>query len=125
MVRQARLKKRRRWAVLNVTEEERDLISRYARETNISVNSYIVQRSLQKPVSSRSDYKRYAIQQAKILDLLECIAYSADVKRPGQSAPILATLLAIDKKLESFLSSDQIIAEDYIDDSVVERENEE
>ena len=101
--------KRSKWPVLNVTDEERALISQYAQDSNSSISSYIIQRSLHKPISPRADYKRYALQQARIINLLEEIVYEINAKDLVNAAIALLLL----KRMEShkFLNASELDVE--------------
>lgn len=101
--------KRSKWPVLNVTDEERVLISRYAQDSDSSISSYIIQRSLQKPISPRADYKRYALQQARIINLLEEIVYEINAKDLVNAAIALLLL----KRMEShkFINASELDVE--------------
>jgi hypothetical protein len=105
--------KRSKWPVLNVTDEERALITQYAKDTDSSVSSYIIQRSLQKPVSPRADYKRYALQQARIINLLEEIARGINTKSPDNAAIALLLLKRLERHQFIYASELDVENEDF------------
>jgi hypothetical protein len=93
--------RRSRWAVLNVTPEERDAIAAYAREAGLSVCAYIVRRALQRPASPRQDWQQLVRQQALLLRQLDGIAAALLAAEPVRDAG--AALLAL-RRIEAELS---------------------
>jgi len=94
--------KRRKWAVLNVTPEERRAIEQYAHDAGLGVSAYIIARALQKPVAPRDDWKRIARQQALLLAAMEDIAARLITAEPvADAGAALLSLRRIETQLES------------------------
>jgi len=94
--------RRTRWAVLNVTQEERETIEAFAREAGLSTCEYIVRRACQRPVSPRQDWQQLVRQQARILRQLDEIAAALVLSEPIRDAG--AALLVL-RRIEAELSS--------------------
>lgn len=93
---------RRRWAVLNASRREREVIEAFARESGLSTSSYIMRRALQAPVSPRQDWQLIVRQQAQLLQRLDEIAAALVLSEPIRDAG--AALLVL-RRIEAELSS--------------------
>jgi len=94
--------RRTRWAVLNVTRQERETIEAFAREAGLSTCEYIVRRACQRPVSPRQDWQQLVRQQALLLRQLDEIAATLVTSEPARD--VGAALLAL-RRIETELSS--------------------
>jgi len=85
--------KRRKWAVLSVTDAERATITAAADEAGISISAYLVSAALNGRVTPRGDWQRIAHRQGRLEELLEEIAALVQ----GWDDPCVAglTLLAL------------------------------
>lgn len=94
--------RRARWAVLNVTQEERQTIEAFAREAGLSTCEYIVRRACQRPVSPRQDWQRIVRQQALLLRQLDEIAAALVTSEPARDAG--AALLSL-RRIEAQIAT--------------------
>lgn len=94
--------RRARWAVLNVTQEERETIEAFAREAGLSSCEYIVRRACQRPVSPRQDWHRIVRQQALLLRQLDEITATLVTSEPARD--VGAALLSL-RRIEAEITA--------------------
>ena len=104
--------RRARWAVLNVTQEERQTIEAFAREAGLSTCEYIVRRACQRPVSPRQDWQQLVRQQALLLRQLDEIAGALVTSEPVRDAG--AALLVL-RRIEAQIATWGVGAELVVD----------
>lgn len=94
---------RRRWSVLNASNNERKEIEHSARAVGLSTCSYILRRALQKPVSPRQDWQHIVRQQAQLLQLLDAIAAALVTSEPVRDVGlVLLTLRRIETEISAW-----------------------
>ena len=104
--------RRARWAVLNVTQEERAMIEAFAREAGLSTCEYIVRRACQRPVSPRQDWQQLVRQQALLLRQLDEIAAALVTSGPVRDAgAALLSLRRIEAQIAAWGAGAQPVAE--------------
>ncbi|OYU75045.1 MAG: hypothetical protein CFE32_15745 [Alphaproteobacteria bacterium PA3] len=113
---------RQRWAVLNASPAEREVIEGYAREAGLSTCSYILRRALQRPASPRQDRQLLVRQQAQIQRSLDAIAASLLVAEPVRDAGLaLLALRRIDTSIAAWSSGTSQLSDSDEDDGEVDR----
>lgn len=85
--------RRRKWAVLNVTPEEREAIVENAEAAGLRVSAYIIRCALDRPPAPRQDWRRIVRQQALLLQRFDQIA--AELVRADEVRDAGRALLAL------------------------------
>lgn len=94
-------KGRKKWSVLNVTDEERRDIEQRAKEARLPVSRYIIQAARNKSVTGRRDQREAICRLMKIEDLLETIAAPCRKARTFEDAlPALLALCGISTAID-------------------------
>lgn len=104
--------RRARWAVLNVTQEERQTIEAFARVAGLSTCEYIVRRACQRPVSPRQDWQQLVRQQALLLRQLDEIAGALVTSEPVSDAgAALLVLRRIEAQIDTWGVGAQLVVD--------------
>lgn len=105
--------KRRKWAVLSVTDAERATITANANEAGISISAYLINAALAGRVTPRGDWQRIAHRLGRIEELLDFIAALVEDRvDPCTAGLMLLALVRLEGATQELIAGTSVAVDD-------------